>query len=59
MSFLLSAPRTATAVALDDVELVSISDRTIATLMNEFPEFVLDMLRDMAVRLRETSRLVV
>jgi CRP-like cAMP-binding protein len=41
------------------VELVSISDRTIATLMNEFPEFVLEMLRDMAVRLRETSRLVV
>ena len=59
MSFLLRSPRTATAVALDDVELVSISDRTIVTLMNEFPEFVLEMLRDMAVRLRETSRLVV
>lgn len=59
MSFLLRAPRSATAVALDDVELVSISDRTIATLMNEFPEFVLEMLRDVAVRLRDTSRLVV
>lgn len=58
MSFLLSAPRVAGAVALEDVELVAISNENISTLMNEFPEFILEMLREMAERLRETDRLV-
>jgi membrane protein len=58
MSFLLAQPRSATSVALDDVELLAISNDTIVTLMNEFPELVFTMMKEMAVRLRETSRLI-
>jgi len=58
MSFLLAQPRSATTVALDDVELLAISNDTIVTLMNEFPELVLSMLRNMARKLRETNRLI-
>jgi membrane protein len=58
MSFLLAAPRVATAVALEDVELVMISNENINNLMNAFPEFVVGMLREMAARLRETDRLI-
>ena len=58
MSFLLSRPRSAEAVALDDVELIAISNETVVILMHESPEFVLSMLREMATRLRETSRLI-
>ena len=59
MSYLLSAPRVATAMALDDVELVAISNENINKLMNEYPEFVLEMLREMAERLRKTNELIV
>ncbi len=58
MSFLLSSPRVATAESLDDVELVMITNENINNLMNEFPEFVVEMLREMALRLRETNRLI-
>lgn len=58
MSFLLAAPRTASAVALEDTELVIITDENVNNLMNEFPEFVVEMLREMALRLRETNRLI-
>ena len=58
MSFLLAQPRSATTVALDDVELIAISNDTVLTLMNEFPELVLSMLRNMARKLRETNRLI-
>lgn len=58
MSFLLSSPRVATAVALDDVELVTISNENISNLMNEYPEFIVEMLREMALRLRETNKLL-
>ncbi len=58
LSFLLSTPRVAMAVALDDVELVVISNENIKTLMTEDPEFVVEMLREMAERLRETNALV-
>lgn len=58
MSFLLSVPRIATAVALEDTELVIITSGNISNLMNEFPEFVVGMLREMAQRLRETNRLI-
>ncbi len=58
LSFLLSTPRVAMAVALDDVELVAISNENIKTLMTEDPEFVVEMLREMAERLRETNALV-
>jgi len=58
LSFLLSSPRTATAVALEEVELVMLTNENISNLMNEFPEFVVEMLRETALRLRETNRLV-
>jgi membrane protein len=58
MSFLLAQPRSATTVALDDVELIAISNDTVLTLMNEFPDLVFTMMKEMAVRLRETSRLI-
>ena len=55
MSFLLSSSRAATAVALEDVELVEISNENINNLMNEYPEFVVRILREMAQRLREAN----
>ncbi len=58
MSFLLARPRSATTVALDDVELLVISNDTIVALMNEFPQLVLTMLKEMAVRMRETNCLM-
>ena len=36
MPFFLSSPRVATAVKLDDVDLVTIIDDNISILMNEF-----------------------
>ncbi|HWR72328.1 MAG TPA: YhjD/YihY/BrkB family envelope integrity protein, partial [Nitrospirota bacterium] len=58
MSFLLASPRVATAVALEDVELVIINSDNVKNLMNEYPAFVVEMLREMALRLRETNKLV-
>jgi hypothetical protein len=58
MSYLRSTPRIVTAVALDDVELVAISSENISKLMNEYPEFVMKMLREMAERLHETNTLI-
>lgn len=55
MSFLLGTPRVASAVALEDVELVTVSNENINGLMNEYPDFFMEMLREMAQRLRETS----
>jgi membrane protein len=58
MSFLLAAPRVATAIALEDVELVTINSENVSKMMNEFPEFVVDLVRDLAIRLRETNKLI-
>jgi membrane protein len=58
MSFLLASTRVATATALDEVELVTINNENITNLMNEYPEFVVEMLREMAQRLRETNKLI-
>ncbi len=58
MSFFLASPRVATAVALEDVELVIINNENMKKLMNEYPAFVVEMLRELALRLRETNRLV-
>ncbi len=54
-SFLLGTPRVASAVALDKTELVTINNENINNLMNEYPEFAMEMLREMAQRLRETN----
>lgn len=58
MSFLLSSPRIAMAVAVDAVELVTINNANIDDLMNEYPEFVIEILREMAERLRETNQVM-
>jgi hypothetical protein len=58
MSFLLAAPRHTTAVAVRDVELVRINNENVALLMNEYPELVVEMLREMAMRLREAGKLI-
>jgi len=46
------------AVWSDDVALVAITNENINNLMNEYPQFVVEMLRDMAKRLRETNKLI-
>jgi len=58
LSFLLTSPRMATAIALEDVELVALNNENINSLMNEYPEFVVEMLREMALRLRETNKVM-
>ena len=58
MSFLLAAPRLSTAVAINAVELVSINNENVTQLMNEYPEFVVEILREMALRLREAGKLI-
>jgi membrane protein len=57
VSFLLATPRIAAAVAQDDVELVMITRQNITDLMHESPAFLLSMLKETAMRLRETNRL--
>jgi len=57
VSFLLATPRIAAAVALEDAELIMITRQNITDLMNESPEFILTMLRETALRLRETNKL--
>ena len=57
VSFLLDSSRIATAVALDDVELVMITRQNISHLMSESPDFILAMLKEAALRLRETGKL--
>lgn len=58
LSFLLSSRRIATAIAAEDVDLVLLNNENINSLMNEFPEFVVKMLREMALRLRETGKMI-
>jgi len=55
--FLLETPRTATAVVLDDLELVEIGHNGISSLLMESPAFVLEMLKKMACRLRDAEDL--
>ncbi len=56
VSFLLGTPRTAAAVALEDCELVAISRTNLIHLMQDSPDFILSMLREVALRLREMSK---
>ena len=58
VSFLLETPRIASAVALEEAELVMITRKNINDLMHESPEFILAMLKETALRLRETNRLL-
>ncbi|HUL00993.1 MAG TPA: YhjD/YihY/BrkB family envelope integrity protein [Nitrospirota bacterium] len=58
VSFILSIPRVASTRALEDVELVIISNDNIDKMMNEYPEFVIEILREIAFRLRESNKVV-
>ena len=58
LSFLLSSSRVATAIAIENVDLVVLDNENINNLMKEFPEFVVEMLREMALRLRESNRMI-
>lgn len=55
MSYLLGEPRSATAIAKDDCELLIIQENNLTSLMREYPDTIRDMLHEMARRLRETS----
>jgi len=58
MAFLLSEPRVASAVALQDTELVIINNRNMKTLIRESPDLIWEILEEMALRLRETNKLI-
>lgn len=57
-SFLLESPRIASAVALEDTELIMLTRDNIGQLMIESPRIVLAMLKEIAARQREANRLI-
>jgi CRP-like cAMP-binding protein len=56
MALIDSEPRSATAVAITDVELVPISERQFLFLVSQTPYFALTVMRALAQRLRATSK---
>lgn len=57
-SFLLGTPRIATAIAAQDCELVAITSRNLNHLLHDSPDLIMSMLREVAIRLRETNKMV-
>lgn len=55
VSFLLATPRIARAVAREDCELVAITQRNLIHLLQDSPEIVMLMLREIALRLRQKN----
>jgi len=58
MSFLLAEPRTAAAVALEDSEFIVVDNHNIDELMREFPDYIRELLTEMARRLKATDELL-
>jgi CRP-like cAMP-binding protein len=56
MALIDDAPRSATAVAKTDVELVPISEKQFLFLVSQTPFFALKVMRVLARRLRATSK---
>ena len=56
MALIDDAPRSATAVAMTDVELVPISEKQFLFLVSQTPFFALKVMRVLARRLRTTSK---
>jgi CRP/FNR family transcriptional regulator, cyclic AMP receptor protein len=56
MALIDSEPRSATAVAITDVELVPISEKQFLFLVAQTPYFALKVMRILAQRLRVTNR---
>lgn len=57
VSFLLATPRIASAVALDDVELLLITRQNLAELVKDSPDIILAVLKETTLRLRDTNKL--
>ena len=56
MALIDSEPRSATAVAITDVELVPISEKQFLFLVSQTPYFALKVMRVLAQRLRVTNK---
>ena len=56
MALIDDAPRSATAVAITDVELVPISEKQFLFLVSQTPFFALNLMRLLARRLRATNK---
>ena len=56
MALIDSEPRSATAVAITDVELVPISEKQFLFLVSQTPYFALKVMRILAQRLRVTNK---
>src|SRR5258705_5192368 len=56
MALIDSEPRSATAVAITDVELVPISEKQFLFLVSQTPHFALKFMRTLAQRLRATNK---
>jgi CRP-like cAMP-binding protein len=56
MALIDSEPRSATAVAITDVELVPISEKQFLFLVSQTPYFALKVMRTLAQRLRVTNK---
>ena len=58
MALIDSEPRSATAVAITDVELVPISEKQFLFLVSQTPYFALKVMRILAQRLRVTNKAI-
>ena len=56
MALIDSEPRSATAVAITDVELVPITEKQFLFLVGQTPDFALNVMRTLAQRLRVTNK---
>lgn len=56
MALIDSEPRSATAVAITDVELVAVSEKQFLFLVGQTPYFALKVMRVLAQRLRKTNK---
>jgi len=56
MALIDNEPRSATAVAITDVELVPVSERQFLFLVSQTPYFALKVMRVLAQRLRVTNK---
>lgn len=56
MALIDDEPRSATAIATTDVELVPVSEKQFLFLVSQTPYFALKVMRVLATRLRETNK---
>ena len=56
MALIDNEPRSATAIAVTDVELVSVSEKQFLFLVSQTPYFALKVMRVLAQRLRATNK---